>query len=56
MNWLYLILGLPCGMFMFLIGEKLAKKTNKFYLQGIALCVPFAVFCFLVIIVDILLG
>jgi len=54
MNWLYLILGLPCGILMFLIGEKLAKKTKNSYLQGIALATPFAVFCVLVIIVDTL--
>jgi hypothetical protein len=54
MNWLYLILGIPCGMFMLLIGEKLAKKTKSPSLQGIAYGVPLAVFCLLVVIVGML--
>ena len=53
-NWLLLILGIPCGMLMFLIGEKLAKKTKSSSLQGIALAVPFAILCLLVVIMDIL--
>lgn len=54
MNWLLLILGIPCGMLTFRIGEKLAKRTKNPSLKGITLGVPFALFCFSVIIVDVL--
>ena len=52
MNWLYLILGVPVGMLVFLLGNLLEKryKGKSDTLRGLLLGTPLAILCVIVIV------
>lgn len=52
---LLLILGVPCGALMGLIGKKLSRKVRRPFFRGLVSSAPLIIFIWLVVLIDMLL-
>jgi len=53
MNPWYFVFGIPFGILLFVVGDKMARRTKKFWIKELCYTVPLGLWFLIVVLVDI---